>query len=240
MIILKKLVFLIISVLLSIIIFVYSCFNPLFYISNVSNYAHNDELIIIIDAGHGGFDGGAVSVDGTAEKDINLKISLYLNEILNSFGYKTVLTRDKDISLEDDGLTTIKSRKTSDIHNRMKLMENIDNSIFVSVHQNKYTREKYWGTQVFYSPTHSNESILLAESIQKSVVTHLQPENKRIIKECGSSVYLMYKAVKPAVLVECGFLSNNNEATKLNTEEYQKQMAFCIAMGIQDYVINKE
>ncbi|MGN0526643.1 MAG: N-acetylmuramoyl-L-alanine amidase, partial [Acutalibacteraceae bacterium] len=200
----KKLIILIISVILSTLIFIYSCFNPLFYISNVSNYAENNGLVIIIDAGHGGFDGGAVSIDGTAEKDINLKITLYLNEMLKSFGYKTVLTRDKDTSLENDGLTTIKSRKTSDIHNRMKIMESIENSIFVSIHQNKYTQEKYWGTQVFYSPTYSNESILLAESIQKSVVTHLQPENTRIIKECGSSVYLMYKAVKPAVLVECG------------------------------------
>ncbi len=195
---------------------------------------------IIIDAGHGGFDGGTSADDGSVEKDINLAISLYLFEYLNSFGFNTILTRDSDESLEDEGLNTIRKKKSSDIHNRMNIMEKADNSVFVSIHQNHYSVEKYNGLQVFYSPKFSDESSLLAQSIQETVVELLQPENDRQIKKCGTSVYLMYNAVKPAVLVECGFLSNHRESQLLKTQEYQKKIAFCIALGIQDYVYNKE
>lgn len=195
---------------------------------------------IIIDAGHGGFDGGTSSDDGIIEKDINLKISLYLCEYLNFFGFNTILTRDKDESLESDGLTTIREKKSSDIHNRMDLMEKTDNALFISIHQNHYSVEKYHGLQVFYSPTFSDESSQLAQSIQETVTELLQQDNEREIKKCGTSVYLMYNAVKPAVLVECGFLSNHNESQLLKTEEYQKKIAFCIALGIRDYVYEKE
>ena len=146
------------------------------------------------------------------------------------------MTRYDDVSLEDEGLNTIRKKKTSDIHNRLKLMEEIDNAIFISIHQNKYPQEKYSGLQVFYSPNNSEQSSLLARNIQENVVELLQPENERQIKECGTSVYLIYNAVKPAVLVECGFLSNYNEAQLLKTEQYQRKIAFCIATGIQDYI----
>ena len=195
---------------------------------------------IIIDAGHGGFDGGTSSDDGIIEKDINLKISLYLCEYLNFFGFNTILTREKDESLESDGLSTIREKKSSDIHNRMDLMEKTDNALFVSIHQNHYSVEKYYGLQVFYSPNFSDESSQLAQSIQETVTELLQQDNERQIKKCGTSVYLMYNAVKPAVLVECGFLSNHNETQLLKTEEYQKKIAFCIALGIRDYVYEKE
>ena len=178
---------------------------------------------IIIDAGHGGFDGGTSSDDGIIEKDINLKISLYLCEYLNFFGFNTILTREKDESLESDGLSTIREKKSSDIHNRMDLMEKTDNALFVSIHQNHYSVEKYYGLQVFYSPNFSDESSQLAQSIQETVTELLQQDNERQIKKCGTSVYLMYNAVKPAVLVECGFLSNHNESQLLKTEEYQKK-----------------
>lgn len=236
---LKKLLFLIIPLCLSFSILIYSCFNPISLVASVSDSVTFTVPVIIIDAGHGGFDGGAGANDGTTEKDINLSISLYLNEYLAAFGYKTVMTREKDISLENDGLDTIRSKKTSDIHNRMAIMENTDNSIFVSIHQNHYSVEKYNGAQVFYSPKNSDESSLLAQNIQETVVSVIQPNNTRLIKECGTSVYLMYNAVKPAVLVECGFLSNNEEAQKLKTEAYQKKMAFCIAIGIQNYIISR-
>lgn len=195
---------------------------------------------IIIDAGHGGFDGGASSADGAVEKDINLKVSLYLCEFLESFGFNTVMTRDKDMSLESEGLDTIRQKKKSDIHNRMAIMEKTDNALFVSIHQNHYSVEKYSGMQVFYSPDYSDESSLLAQSIQETVIETLQPNNDRQIKKCGTSVYLIYNAVKPAVLVECGFLSNSNEAQLLQTDEYQKKIAFSVALGIQDYICDKE
>lgn len=238
--ILKKMIILAVCVVICFSLLVASCvYSVSLPISTNDAVMQKSIPVIIIDAGHGGFDGGASTNDGTPEKDINLNISLYLNEFLSSFGYKTILTRSVDESLESDGLTAIKSKKTSDIHNRMKIMEDTENSLFISIHQNHYSVEKYNGTQVFYSPNFPEESSLLAQNIQDTVVSQLQPNNERKIKECGSSVYLMFNAVKPAVLVECGFLSNNEEAEMLKTTQYQKKMAFCIAIGIQNYVTVK-
>lgn len=198
-----------------------------------------NQPIVIIDAGHGGFDGGAVADDGTIEKDINLSIAKYLQEYLSFFSIKTIMIREIDCSVEDDGLTTIRQKKSSDLHNRMKVMEETENAIFVSIHQNKYPDGKYSGTQVFYSPKTKDESQLLAQTIQDCIVNTLQKENTRQIKECGTSVFLMYNAVKPAVLVECGFLSNYQETMLLKSSEYQKKIAFCIAMGIQNYISSR-
>lgn len=232
----KKLFVLIIALALCVGIFVSSFFVPDTVTASSGQSAVN-EKVIIIDAGHGGIDGGASTDDGVPEKDINLRISLYLDEYLRAFGYKTLLTRPDDNSLETEG-STIRAKKTSDLHYRMKLMEETDNALFISIHQNHFSVEKYYGTQVFYSPDQNEESSRLAQSIQSTVVETLQPENKREIKQCGSSVYLIYNAVKPAVLVECGFLSNKSEAEKLKTDEYQRKIAFCIAMGIINYLRN--
>ncbi len=236
MIILKKLIYVVIPVIISLLIFIYTLtlHNP---INTVMKTEDNiNQPIVIIDAGHGGFDGGAVANDGTVEKDINLSISLYLQEYLSVFNIKTVMIRDSDCSVEDDGLNTIRQKKSSDLHNRMKIMEETENAIFISIHQNKYHDEKYSGTQVFYSPKTKDESRVLAQAIQDCVVNTMQKDNKRQIKECGTTVFLMYNAVKPAVLVECGFLSNFEETNKLKTPEYQKKIAFCIAIGIQNYL----
>lgn len=189
----------------------------------------------IIDAGHGGIDGGAIGADGTPEKDINLQISLYLNEILRSYGFNTVMIREDDRSVHSDSAKTVREIKVSDIHNRMSVMENTDNCIFISIHQNSYNSSKYWGTQVFYSPN-TQESKLLADEIQQSVVSLLQSNNERQIKECGKSVYLLYYAKKPAVLVECGFITNYSDLELLKNEEYQRKMAFSVANGILNYV----
>lgn len=221
-------------------VFIYSCSAENSIVRQVNKQLHSNQPTIIIDAGHGGFDGGTSAEDGTPEKDINLKISLLLREYLQFMGFKTVMTREIDTSLEDEGLTTIRARKSSDIHNRMALMEKTDNAIFVSIHQNHFSVEKYKGLQVFYSPNFSEKSSLLATDIQDNVVELLQPENDRQITECGTSVFLIYNAVKPAVLVECGFLSNNEEADLLKTEEYQRKIAFAVALGIQDYVRNEK
>lgn len=234
---LKKLYFLIVPVVICAIVFT-SSFG--FYDNN-STQADSKQAssrpTVIIDPGHGGFDGGALTNDGFPEKDINLAVSLYLKKILDLWGYNTVITRESDISLEDEGLTTIRQRKKSDIHNRMAVMESIDNSIFVSIHQNHYSVERYSGAQVFYSRNFSSQSAVLAENIQESIVSMLQSHNTRLVKECGDSVYLMYNAAKPAVLVECGFLSNNEEAELLKTDAYRRKMAYCIAIGIQDYTL---
>lgn len=240
MIILNKLLYVTVPIIVSFLLFIGSFINKAYVNTSKPNPSNNPLPVIIIDAGHGGFDGGAVANDGTVEKDINLSISMYLQEYLTVFGLQTVMIRETDTSVENDGLNSIREKKSSDLHNRMKIMEETDNALFISIHQNKYSIEKYSGTQVFYSPKTSEESSLLAQSIQDSIVNTLQKENNRQIKECGTSVYLMYNAVKPAVLVECGFLSNYEETQKLKTPEYQKKIAFCIAMGIQNYISSKE
>ena len=209
-------------------------------VTETASVVPNKFPIIIIDAGHGGFDGGATTDDGFPEKNINLSISLYLGEFLDLMGFNYILTRETDTSLEDSGLSTIRQKKSSDLHNRMKIMRETDNAIFISIHQNHYHTEKYKGIQVFYSRNYSSESSLIAQSIQENTINLLQQDNTRQIKECGTSVYLIYNAEKPACLVECGFLSNIEESNKLRTEEYQKEMAFCIALGIQQYLYNKD
>lgn len=233
MIILKKLVILCFIVSFC---FIFSIsYNGVFDNISSENKLTTKNPTIIIDAGHGGFDGGASTDDGVSEKGINLDIALYLKEYLNLFGFNVVMTRETDTSTESEGLTTIRSKKSSDLHNRMSLMEKTDNAIFVSIHQNHFSSSKYKGAQVFYSPQFSEQSSLLAESIQESIVYYLQKDNTRQIKPCGTSVYLIYKAVKPAVLVECGFLSNPDDSENLQNEIYQRKMALCIAIGILNY-----
>lgn len=236
MIYLKKLIYVVLPLIISVLIFICTLTlrNPISAVKSTKQNAN--QPIVIIDAGHGGFDGGAVSDDGTVEKDINLSIALYLREYLAIFNIKTIMIRETDCSVEDNGLNTIRQKKTSDLHNRMKIMEETDNAIFVSIHQNKFPDGKYSGTQVFYSPKTKDESQVLAQTIQDYIVNTLQKDNERQIKECGTSVFLMYNAVKPAVLVECGFLSNYEETQRLKSSEYQKKIAFCIAMGIQNYL----
>lgn len=201
------------------------------------SYVIHDNMFstVIIDAGHGGADSGAVAGDGTLEKDLNLEIALLLKDYLESDGINVILTRDKDESIHDISADTLREQKVSDIHNRMKLMENTDDCIFVSIHQNSFTRSEYSGSQVFYTPDIPSGK-LLAECIQKSVVNTLQKDNKRETKQCSDSVYLIYNAKKTAVLVECGFMTNKNELEKLKNKDYQKELSKAIGDGIIEYL----
>ena len=193
---------------------------------------------VIIDAGHGGFDGGAVAADGTVEKDINLKISSYIADMLKTAGYKVVLTREADVSTDDVETDTIAIRKKSDLKNRLKLMKDYPDAIFVSIHLNKFTTSAARGSQVFYNGK-ILQSKQLGECIQNSIISLLQPENTRVNKQATSSTYLLYNATLPAVLVECGFLSNKAELEFLKNENYQKKMALCCFLGITEYFSNK-
>ncbi len=206
-------------------------------IDNGSKPASSDisDVTVIIDAGHGGVDGGAVASDGTEEKHLNLDIALKMNDYLTSRGYKTVLTRDDDYSIHNDDADTIRKKKVSDLNNRLKIINGTENAIFVSVHQNYFKESKYYGTQVFYSPNNALSSVL-AESIQQSVVKSLQPDNTRKIKLSGKDIYLLYNAQIPSVLVECGFLSNVAETEKLKDDKYRQQLAESICKGIINYL----
>lgn len=187
----------------------------------------------VVDAGHGGEDGGASDPSGRPEKDMNLAVAKDLQQLLTASGYRVVMTRTTDTSLADP-LPTIRERKTSDLHNRMKIIEAQESCIFVSIHQNQFEQSRYSGTQVFYSDNGAG-SKELAESVQSRVVSLLQKDNARAVKPATSSIYLLWHAKVPAVLVECGFLSNPEEDAKLNSEEYQHQMAFAICSGLLDY-----
>lgn len=189
---------------------------------------------VIIDAGHGGVDGGTSADDGTLEKDLNLQIALKLNEILNSMGVETVLIRTEDVSIHDDTAVTIRQKKISDLKNRLKIINSAEESVFVSIHQNHFGQSRYSGTQIFYSKNNPLSSSL-AEKIRMPVISYLQKNNTREIKQSGSEIYLLYHAQIPSVMVECGFLSNTEEANNLKNENYQQKLAFLIAIGIIDY-----
>lgn len=195
---------------------------------------HYEKPQIILDAGHGGFDGGAVASDGTVEKDINLNISLYLEQMLKSSGFEVIMTRSTDTSTDDN---SEKFHKKSDLQNRLALMDKYPDSMFVSIHLNKFTTSAANGSQVFYSGN-NEQSKQLGEYIQNSIIKLLQPENTRVNKKATSSTYILYNATVPAVLVECGFLSNSAELEKLKNTEYQQKMAFCIYYGIKEYFPN--
>ena len=195
-----------------------------------SGYSENS--YILIDAGHGGVDGGAVGADGTQEKDINLLISQSLSDMVKVFGYEVRMTRSSDISLHDDSCDTIREKKVSDMKARLTLYNNA--ALTVSIHQNNFGSAQYSGTQLFYS-ANNTASQALGDAIRKSVVKLLQPKNTRELKKGSSDIYLLHKTTAPAVIVECGFLSNTAELVKLKTAEYQQQMAFAIMSGVLDY-----
>ena len=196
------------------------------------------ENIVFSNASHGGFDGGAVAGDGTVEKDINLNISLTLAKFLKQSGFRVIMTRESDVSTEDTESPQIASKKKNDLKNRLKLMSDYPDSVFVSIHLNKFTTSSAFGSQVFYSK--SEESAQLADCIQKSIVRLIQPDNTRVNKQATSSTYLLYNATVPAALVECGFLSNASELALLKQSDYQKKMAFSIYLGILEYFKEKD
>lgn len=203
-------------------------------IGRIASAATGEQLpVIVVDPGHGGEDGGAAG-PSVLEKDINLSISLQLQQLLEASGYRVVMTRTADVSTADNSLGTIRERKVSDIHNRLKIVESQgSNCVFISIHQNHFTESQYNGAQMFYS-TKNAQSKEIAEFIRSRVISMLQPGNKRENKPATSSIYLLWNTKIPAVLIECGFLSNPSEAEQLKNPDYQKKMAFAIFSGILD------
>lgn len=199
----------------------------------------SDKPVIILDAGHGGMDGGCSSADGVPEKGINLNIVLCLRDMFSMCGYDVELTRSEDRSIHDDGVEGIANQKSSDMDNRLALFNKYPNAICISVHQNQFTDPKYSGAQMFYSDT-NKESKYLAQKMQEKIVEYTQPENDREIKLCGKELFLCYFSDNPTVMAECGFLSNPEEAEKLKTEEYQKQIAFSIFSAVNEYTSKKK
>ena len=194
--------------------------------------------VVILDAGHGGIDGGCTSAEGVPEKGINLNILLRLRDLLCISGYDVIVTRDTDMSIHDKGIEGIANQKSSDMDNRLELFNSRNDAICISIHQNQFTEPKYKGAQMFYSDNNS-KSETLARSLQGNFRRLIQPDNEREIKLCGKELFLCYYSQNPTVMVECGFLSNPDEAALLNTEEYQGKVAFTIFSGINEYVNQK-
>lgn len=201
----------------------------------IESYNKTTEYTVVLDAGHGGEDGGAVAHDGTVEKNINLNFTKNISLLFDLFGIKYVTVRTQDVALSDGGLNTIRKRKSSDLLNREKLVNSTENAILLSIHQNFFTESQYSGTQVFYS-ANNEDSAVLAQEIQQNVRKYLQPENTRETKKSGDNIYLLYNAKQIAVMVECGFLSNENELEKLKDPAYNAQLSYCIVKGLIDFI----
>lgn len=187
---------------------------------------------VVIDAGHGGRDGGAsADDDGTMEKDLNLAVAKKLQALLETANVRVVMTRESDIELADP---TSDHKKRDDLNARLAIAEEAENAIFISIHMNKFPVEKYSGLQVYYSPN-NEKSARLAGQIQ-SDSTALIPANDRKIKAADENIFLLHHMEIPAVLVECGFLSNYEEKELLKTDSYQKKLAVCLYASILQYL----
>lgn len=198
------------------------------------NTVDGEEVCIVLDAGHGGFDPGKIGVDGQKEAEINLAITLKVKDYLEANDVKVVMTRETAEGLYDEGAD---NKKVQDMKRRIELMEEAKPLATVSIHQNSYTEEYVNGAQVFYYGE-SKEGEKLADLLQEALREYLNPQNHRQ-KKANNSYYLLKKTQIPTVIVECGFLSNEKEAKLLADEEYQDKVAWAIHMGIMQYVNEK-
>ena len=187
------------------------------------------EVRWMVDAGHGGEDGGAVSPGGVVESRINLEIARRLDGILAFLGEPALMLRTEDVSLHDPEAVSLREKKASDLHNRAQMVSEHPGATLVSIHQNMFSQSQYRGAQVFYAPTQGSQE--LAQAIQTTVQTALQPDNSRESKPIPDTVYLMNHVPNRAVLVECGFLSNPEEEGLLQDPKYQTKLAAAIAAG---------
>jgi len=197
----------------------------------VENAPLEDRTCIIVDAGHGGIDGGATSCSGVLESQINLDIALRLNDLLCFLGYDTKMVRTTDTSIYTEG-NTIAAQKVSDLKQRVKLVNETENSILISIHQNTFSDNRYSGAQVFFADDEISRK--LARELQADFITALNPGSKRESKP-SDGIYLMQNIQRPGVLIECGFLSNPEEEARLRNAEYQKEIACVIASCISRF-----
>lgn len=228
------------SVVMSILIYtlVISCFVAATYWGSAAVTTMSQKIplkrehTIIIDAGHGGVDGGATSCTGVLESEINLEIALKLNDLMHLLGYKTTMIRTTDCSIYTKG-ETIAAKKISDLKERVRIVNETQNGILVSIHQNTFSDTRYSGAQVFFPPTEG--SIELAKAMQNALCETLNPTSNRKSKK-ASGVYLMDHIKCPGVLIECGFLSNPQEEAKLRDPQYQRNLCCVIGSCLSEFL----
>ena len=189
---------------------------------------------IIIDAGHGGVDGGATSCTGVLESQLNLQIALRLEDLLHLVGVDTAMIRREDVSVYTEG-ESIAAKKVSDLKERVRIVNSTNNAVLISIHQNTFSDPRYSGAQVFYAPSEGSQK--LARAMQQALVESLNPESNRKAKK-GSSIDLLEKIKNTGVLVECGFLSNPEEEKKLRTDAYQLKLCAVIASVLCNDISN--
>lgn len=201
----------------------------------MDTYIESEQLkgrvCVVIDAGHGGVDGGAVSCTGAEESHINLEIALRLNDLMHLLGINTYMIRTEDISIYTTG-SSIAAKKVSDLKERVKIVNQTENAILISIHQNYFEDARYSGAQVFY-----NSDPTLATQLQTALIKTLNIGSKRKVKR-ADGVYLMQNVTCPAALIECGFLSNYNEEQLLRDETYQKKLTCVIGAVVSCYIHN--
>ena len=200
----------------------------------VSKELSQDAKVIVVDAGHGGIDPGVIGIGGLTEKDINLQIAKKVKKKLEKEGYTIVMTRTKDEGLYDENTN---NKKVQDMQNRCNLIKEKKPVMTISIHQNSYPDASVCGPQVFYF-THSVEGAKLGKSIQDQLNTYLEVARPRVEKG-NSTYYLLKKSEGILTIVECGFLTNPDEAAKLQTKEYQDKVAEAVCQGVLEYLGNE-
>lgn len=199
-------------------------------------YAKREEPVfkkgftVVIDAGHGGMDGGAVGYSGSLEKELNLKVAKRLKKLLEDGGATVKMTRTKDISIHDPSASTVREQKRSDLSKRRDMAMSPDTDVFVSIHMNKFEQSQYRGAQIFYAD--NERSRVLADAIREAILPVSEKSDTREIKPAYSTMYILNGTENPAVIVECGFLSNPEEEKLLSEKDYQKKVAAAIYKGI--------
>ena len=203
--------------------------------SYAGNFSSKDTLTVIVDAGHGIPDGGAVGVSGSVEQKINLDIALKLKEVLEAKSIRVIMTREDENGLWDDENQSIRQKKVADMNNRLNIMKKSHADLFISIHMNSYPNHKTSGLRVFYAPNHS-EIKPLAENIQVRM-QDITGANTTVVKSADKTLFLMKNPPIPAILVECGFVSNPTEEKKLQEADYQARLAWAMADAIEKYCV---
>lgn len=204
----------------------------IFSLKTVPTISFDKPYTVVIDAGHGEPDGGAVGISGTIEKDVNLAIALKLQEVFESRGIKVVMTRTDDNSICDSSAKTLHEKKVSDMNNRLKIINSSGADLFLSIHMNSFSDPKSGGLHVFYSRKHP-EAEKTATLIQERIA-ELTGAKTHSVKTASDTLFLMKNPTPPAILIECGFISNPEEEQLLNDEKYQSKIAFSIANAVID------
>ena len=201
------------------------------YTSAFVDAAFGEGPTVVVDAGHGGEDGGAVAADGTVESGLNLAIALRVRDLLTFAGVDTVMTRTEDAAIYDESASTLREKKVSDLKNRAALVNETPNALLLSIHQNSLpSSPATHGAQVFFNGAEG--ATPLATSVQEALNQAVNTEKAKSPAAIGSSVYLMKNITAPGVLVECGFLTNAGEAAQLKSEAYQLRLAAAITAGM--------